>query len=185
MTAGPVSVIVGRGPYLRFTLDGVRVNFSPIPMRGVMVRGLCRYEFASVTWRSRAAIALAGPAANFLELLWVAAVAIELWHRTGPVTRNLFALGLVTLAASVLVNLIPLPIRRPSAVLYNDGSIALAALLRHRAGTPPPVPARELTEPRRVSDMPSPVHAAAPEHQRDLARARTSIPPPSADPAAR
>lgn len=66
--AGHASIMVGRGPWMRFSVGRIRVNFRLLPSRGVMIGGVCRYD-GSVSWRSRALISLSGPAATLVELL--------------------------------------------------------------------------------------------------------------------
>lgn len=66
--AGHASIMVGRGPWMRFPVGRIRVNFRLLPSRGVMIGGVCRYD-GSVSWRSRALISLSGPAATLVELL--------------------------------------------------------------------------------------------------------------------
>jgi len=209
VSSGRVSIIVGRGPYLSFTLRDVRINFSLLPARGVMIRGVCRHDPAGVSWRARAMIALAGPTTTILELLVGLDVATDFWHGGGPIIRNLLALSLVGLGASAVVNLLPRTTghRSLARVVSNDGSQAVAALRLHRAGAPLPVPVPgpsrrtgdcglavapasraaddQTAAPARVRRQPDPHRgppplrrAAEPEHQRDLARARTSVAPP-------
>jgi len=55
----PAHAIVGRGPWLTAQIGRFMVSFSPFPMRGVLVRGICRYDPAGISWRSRGWIALA------------------------------------------------------------------------------------------------------------------------------
>jgi len=135
-------VVVGRGPFATIVLGGVRVNFSLLPTRGVMVRGLCRFDVSGVSWRARAAIALAGPAATILEFLLGIALATDLWARSAPIARNILALSLLGLAISAIVNLLPRTAASRSAanVVANDGSQALAALRQRRARAPLPSP---------------------------------------------
>ena len=189
VSAGPVSVLVGRGRYVSGTIGRVRVNFSMLPGRGVRIGGLCRYDAAQVGWRDRAAVSLAGPAATFLELIIVAGLTAATWSSAGAVIRNLLLLVTIGLAVSVVVNLVPAAI--VPGVLSNDGANALRALRNDRAGlalapalgpvaTPQPLtPAPTPTDPFAADAGPQPL-ATMSERERDLARASTSIPPPPA-----
>ena len=38
LRGGPASIVVGRGPWLRFSVGQIRVNFSLLPGRGVLIR---------------------------------------------------------------------------------------------------------------------------------------------------
>ena len=196
VSAGPVSVLVGRGPYMSGTIGRVRVNFSMLPGRGVRVRGLCRYEAADVRWRDRAAVSLAGPAATCLELIVGAAMTAAVWSSAGPIARNLLLLATIGLAVSVVINLVPSTI--VPGVLANDGANALLALRNHRAGLALATPTRgqaATSEPLMPPPAASPSGSPAPSHpsaagaqtqslgpiserERDLARAATSVSPP-------
>ena len=177
VSAGPVSVLVGRGPHVSGTIGGVRVNFSMLPARGVRIAGLCRYEATQIGWRDRAAVSLAGPAATSLELIVVAGMTAGVWSSAGPVVRNLLLLATIGLALSVVINLVPNAII--PGVLSNDGANALRALRNARAGLAlAPIPTlsqavspQPLTQTRPVATMS--------ERERDLARAATSVPPPA------
>lgn len=192
---GTVIVLVGRGPYMSPLIGGIRINFSLLPGRGVRIRGLCRYDPADVSWRARAAVALAGPLATLLELVATIAVTIALWPGAGSFVRNLLALVIGALALSLVVNLLPDTI--VPGLLANDGSTALAALRNHRAGRPlaplhrtrgaavQPAPnSSTTTSPAHETsnDRPDAV-AVAPmpplERELDRLRAITSVPPPS------
>lgn len=198
VSSGPVSLIVGRGPYLWGTVGGVRMNFSFLPARGVRIRGVCRYEPGDVSWRDRAAVSLAGPLATLLELLGAAMVTVRLWSGAEPLVRNLLVLVVIGLAMSMLVNLAPNTII--SGVLSNDGANALRALRNHRAGVPtaarpaavrPPTPMELPKGPRTTSTgwtapIPSTDRSASTqplttmsEQDRDRARAATSVQPPA------
>ena len=218
VSTGLVSVTVGRGPFLSFAIDRVRVNFSFLPSRGVMIRGVCTSDVRGVSWRDRAVIALAGPAATSVELLVGIGIAAGLWAHAGLLARNLILLSLLGLACSVVVNLVPHKV----GIIANDGAQAVAALQRHRRHEPVPTgaapagaqPAADgdavtpadavggLSPEAAVSNAPSALAAtyratmvSAPavasrsatayaelsERERDLARARTSVPPPRCD----
>lgn len=200
ISTGRVSVIVGRGPYARFSLSRIDISFSFLPMRGVMFRGLCRYDPAGVSWRSRAFISLSGPAATLLELLLGLALARAVWPGADPFARNLIALSLIGLCMSLVVNLVPGTIKQggvQKTLMANDGTKARAALRLHRQAaplTPIGAPAAE-----RPSAGDSPIARPAPTKpplslefgkanvgrartaaELDRERARTSIPPPGA-----
>lgn len=179
-----VFVVIGRGPWATFSLGEVRVNFSLLSTRSVLIGGFCRYDDADVDWRSRAWIALAGPVATALTLAVALGVGAEAWHSTGATVRYLIVLTVVALVASLAVNLLPLG--RVGRVMPNDGTKARAAFRLHRAGAPikagaqsslpvigtPADGAPALTGQmaRRASEL---------ERQKDLARAATSVPPPT------
>ena len=184
--APAANIMVGRGPWMRFRLGRVGVNFSPLPTRGVMIRGVCRYDGTGLSWRARAHVSLAGPAATFVELVGVAALALLVWPGSSPLLRNLIGYTLIGLAASLIVNLVPT--NRGSGpgatTLPNDGSQALRALRLHRDGTAP----AETIAPAAVSATtpmaPTPPletyrQLAQTERERDAQRAAGSIPPPS------
>lgn len=201
---GPAAIMVGRGPWMRFSLGQMRINFSLLPSRGVMIRGVCRYQAASLSWRSRALVSLAGPAATLMELLGGLGLAAVLWPSAGPFGRNLIVLVLVGLVGSLVVNLSPMRINRGGnrVVVGNDGTRARLALRLHREGAAtapaqpvlpgfpvaPPTPniSSDPPAPRRGTEpLAAPAHAAvassAPailERRRDTERARTSVPPP-------
>jgi hypothetical protein len=173
-----VSIMVGRGPYLRFSLGSVRVNFSFLPSRGVMIRGVCRYDASDLDWRSRAVIALSGPAATLLELLAGLAVARLVWSGAGTLERNLLLFSLIGLGSSLVINLAPIQLKRngQATIFGNDGTQARAALARHRESASEPQPARSVATATPVPAAPSEAGLA---RQRDAHRARTSVAPPA------
>jgi hypothetical protein len=176
VTNGPVSVAVGRGPYLRFAVDRVQVNFSFLPSRGVLFRGVCRFDPAGVSWRNRARLALAGPAATFVELCLAVAIAARIWGDAGALARNMIALAALGLLISLVMNLIP----RTTGPIPNDGAQARAALKNDRA---------QLALPKARATSPSPrpaIRKAVPmsaEVAAFAARQPRAEPPPAIDPA--
>jgi membrane-associated protease RseP (regulator of RpoE activity) len=198
VTRKPVAVMVGRGPYAKLAFAGVRVNFSLLPARGMMIAGVCRSDASEASWHDRAAIALAGPVATVFELLGVVVTASVVWSHAGPLPRNLLAVTAVGLLSGAVWNLIP---RALAGGINNDGLQALTAVRNHRAGMPlpavaPPVPAAAPDAPASAVAISAPVAvsarvpapAAVPAlvmgavamsaRELDLARARTSVPPP-------
>ena len=139
---GTATIMVGRGPWINITLGRVKVHFSPLPTRGVLIRGVCHFDNPTLSWRARAAIALAGPAATLAELLASAALAILLWPTAGTMLRTLLVSVLVALSSSLVVNLAPRRARgEPGGRrASNDGTQALFALRMQRAGEPLPLP---------------------------------------------
>ncbi len=198
--ANTMSVMVGRGPWARFKLGRVQVNFSLLPARGVLIRGVCRYQADGLAWRRRAWIALAGPAATLLELLLVVTLGRAGWSTAWPLVRALILLTGSGLLASALVNLIPA--HRKGAVLPTDGWVARRSLQLHRQGAPPPRPKRadpscagapQLGPDGRLPAQSAPADPGQREafdaeeaghrlgqiqRQRDQERAKTSVPPP-------
>lgn len=148
-----VFVVVGRGPWATLTIGGVRVNFSPLPSRGVLIRGFCSYNQSEVSWRSRAWIALAGPAATFLTLILAFGFGADAWPGSGAMVRYLIVLSVLGLLLSMPVNLLPL--RRDGRDVANDGAKARAAFRLASAGAPLRL-----------------------DRRRDRERAATSVPPP-------
>lgn len=141
LTKASPSVIVGRGPWLKFSLGRVRVHFSLLPSRGVMIGGICRYDAVGVPWRTRAVISMSGPAATMLEFLAGLGVAALVWHQSGSFVRNLIVLALIGLFTSVVFNLVPVTVKQQGVrrtLFANDGTNARAALKHHRRGTPHP-----------------------------------------------
>jgi hypothetical protein len=160
----PASIMVGRGPWMRFSLGKIRINFSLMPTRGVMIRGVCRYHAKDLSWRSRALVSLAGPTATLIELLGGLALARLIWPGVGTFGRNLIVLSLLGLIGSLIVNLLPINVRRDGKLVAfgNDGTHARLALRLHR-GRAPTVG----------------MQSAAADRRRDAGRARTSVPPPA------
>lgn len=184
-----VFLVVGRGPWATFSLGSIRVNLSPFPSRGVLIRGFCRYEDADVSWQSRARIALAGPAATLVTLIAAIALGSDLWPGSGPTVRYLIVLTVVGLVASLAVNL--LPVNRMGQTMPNDGTKARTAIRLHRAGAPTtnveikPVQPYSESEaqpqlPHGAASDPQPVRRLSElERRKDHDRAATSVPPPS------
>jgi hypothetical protein len=142
-------VVVGRGPWADLTIGRLDLRFSPLPTRGVSIRGVCAYDPARLPWRSLALIALAGPLATFLELVALVAAAPALWP-AGPMVRALLLLTAGGLVASLLINLSAEPSRADGAravIAQRDGWNARRALALHRQGAPPPTPAANQNNP--------------------------------------
>jgi hypothetical protein len=199
VTRGPVSVVVGRAPYATFALGRVQVNFSFLPSCGVSYRGVCRFDPSGVSWRNRARIALAGPAATFSELCLAALVGVSLWGHAGVFARNLIGLSLFGLIASVVVNLVP----RNTGPIANDGAQALAALKHDRDQLQLPIRSATSSSPRPAAAAPrvkarpkvpmsaevAAFAAGAPsagqvpvvDPEQDRERANKSVPPPGMD----
>ena len=159
-------VIVGRGPWAKLRLGRVHVMFSLLPARGVLFRGICRYDPAGLPWRSIGWIALAGPLATLVELALLLAVTPALWN-AGPLARGVTVFAAAGLLASLVVNLIPQALGSdgPGALVQRDGFSARQAFARHRHGRAPQLqPAR----------LPGPALPAV-----DVSR---SVPPPTRRP---
>ena len=192
-TGKPVSIIVGRGPWLTFSIDQVRVNFSVLPTRGVMIRGVCRYDAREVSWRRRGLIALAGPAATLIQLLISSLFTFELWPDAGAVVRAALLLSLIGLGIGLVGNLVPKR-RGPGASVVSDGWQALVAFRFARQGAPLTAPA-EASPPGRGTPSGEPIPAPSagspgsptatdrPPSKATAdegARIGTSVPPPGA-----
>jgi hypothetical protein len=171
---GPAAIMVGRGPWLQLSAGQIRVNFSFLPTRGVMIGGVCRYEGETASWRSRALVALAGPAATLIQLLAGLALAAVIWPHSGAFVRNLIVLSLVGLIGSLIVNLSPMKVSRGgnAVVVGTDGTRARLAWRLHRDGAPPAA--------SRSSTPLTGMVGSAPAVERELegARAASSAPPP-------
>jgi tetratricopeptide (TPR) repeat protein len=135
----PADVIVGAGsPALKGRIGQLQIRFSPVPILGSQVGGLCRYSSEGVSWRTRGWISLAGPGATLIELLVMLAL-MPLWSHASVVARDLLAVGTAMLALNVFTNLLPTPLVRDPhgrVVLGRDGYNALEAF-RNARGTVP------------------------------------------------
>ena len=184
LTHRPARIVVGRGPYLQFSLGQIRVSFSLLPNRGVMVRGICHYDGDGVAWRDRAVISLSGPAATLLELLAGVCLALVLWPHVGIFARDLIAFSLIGLLGSLLFNLLPVSMVHEGKriAVANDGTKARVAMRLHRQRAPVPRVEAASQAPRA---NPTPTRTFAPElpgaariAREDHARKSTSTPPP-------
>jgi tetratricopeptide (TPR) repeat protein len=135
----PAEVVVGASsPSLKGRLGQISISFSPVPVLGSQVAGICRYRPDGVDWRTRAWISLAGPAAKVLELLVVLAL-LPVWSHAGVIVRDVCAVGAAMLALNVVTNLMPTPLVRDKqgrVVLGRDGWNAREAFLNARAAVP-------------------------------------------------
>jgi tetratricopeptide (TPR) repeat protein len=135
----PAEVIVGASsPSLKGRLGQVSIHFSPVPVMGSQVAGICRYRPDGIDWRARGWISLAGPGATLLELLVMLAL-LPVWSQASVVVRDLFAVGAAMLALNVVTNLLPTPLVRDKqgrVVLGRDGWNAREAFLNARTAVP-------------------------------------------------
>ncbi|HEX3618585.1 MAG TPA: hypothetical protein VHU61_18710 [Solirubrobacteraceae bacterium] len=135
----PAEVVVGAGSLaLRGRLGQLQISFSPVPILGSQVAGICRYKPDGVGWRTRGWISLAGPGATLLELLGML-VLLPAWSHASVVLRDLFGVGTAMLALNVVTNLLPTPLVRDAhgqVVLGRDGYNALQAFRNARATAP-------------------------------------------------
>lgn len=132
-------VIVGRGPFLRFTAGQAVVLFSVVPTRGVPFSGICRYDRSGLPWRTIGWIALSGPMATGAELIGLAVAAPLLWT-IGPLARFVVVLSIEILLWTLVRNLRERPPAQQadgSGQWLLDGELARLAFACHRAGTPP------------------------------------------------
>ena len=202
--AQAVSVMVGRGPWARFSIRSIRVNFSVLPTRGVMTRGVCRYDREDLSWGEQAAVALAGPAATLAELLVLIVLAALTSRAGGPFERNVVVFAVAVLIAGLIVSLVPVHIGRggEDGASRNDGTQALIALQLRRESVSAQPPRPSATAPKLPDPLLQPAllqpallqpallepavlqrtqldAALVSERERDAARAPTSVPPPS------
>jgi hypothetical protein len=135
-------VVVGRGPFLRFTAGRAVVLFSVLPTRGIPFSGACRYDPSGLPWRMIGWIALAGPLATAAELIGLVAAAPLLWP-IGPLARFVVVLSAEILGWALVRNLreraSAARADAPGGSLY-DGDLARLAFARQRAGMPPAAP---------------------------------------------
>jgi tetratricopeptide (TPR) repeat protein len=135
----PAEVIVGTSsPSVKGRFGQVRISFSPVPVVGSQVAGICRYRPDGVDWRTRGWISLAGPAATMLELLVVLAL-LPVWSHAGVIVRDVCAVGAAMLAVNLVTNLMPTPLVRDKqgrVVLGRDGWNAREAFLNARVAVP-------------------------------------------------
>jgi tetratricopeptide (TPR) repeat protein len=135
----PAEVIVGASsPAVKGRLGQVSIRFSPVPVMGSQVAGLCRYRPDGIEWRARGWISLAGPGATLLELLIMLAL-LPVWSQAAVVVRDVFAVGTAMLALNVVTNLVPTPLVRDRdgrVVLGRDGWNAREAFRNARSAVP-------------------------------------------------
>jgi hypothetical protein len=135
-------VIVGRGPFLRFTAGRAVVLFSILPTRGVPFAGVCRYDPSGVPWRAIGWIALAGPLATAAELVGLVTAGPLLWT-IGSLARFVLVLSAEVLIWTLVQSLRGHTSATPaggSGRLLHDGDLARLAFARHQAGIPPAAP---------------------------------------------
>jgi hypothetical protein len=135
-------VIIGRGPFLRFTAGRAVVLFSVLPTRGVPFAGVCRYDPSGLPWRAIGWIALAGPLATAAEFVGLVGA--------GPLLWNIGALArfVVVLSAEILIWTLVQSLRERTPAArgggfgqrLHDGDLARLAFARHQAGIPPAAP---------------------------------------------
>jgi tetratricopeptide (TPR) repeat protein len=135
----PAEVIVGASsPSLKGRLGRVSIRFSPVPVMGSQVAGICRYRPDGIEWRTRGWISLAGPGATLLELVVMLAL-LPIWSQAAVVVRDVFAVGTAMLALNVITNLVPTPLVRDKqgrVVLGRDGWNAREAFRNARTALP-------------------------------------------------
>lgn len=133
----PAVVTVGRSPWLCFAVGSVDVRVSPVPARGVVTGGECRYDVNGVSWRTRGWISLGGPIATALELAVVGALASVLWGQ-GMFVRSSLLVVVLGLLVSLILTLVPGPTSVDGTVILGprDGWQARRAFVCHRLGMP-------------------------------------------------
>lgn len=108
-------VIVGRGPFMRFTAGRAVVLFSVLPTRGVPFAGVCRYDPSGLPWRAIGWIALAGPLATAAELIGLVTAGPLLWT-IGPLARFVVVLSAEILTWTLVQSAVDRdPLTRPCA----------------------------------------------------------------------
>lgn len=135
-------VIVGRGPFMRFTAGRAVVLFSVLPTRGVPFAGVCRYDPSGLPWRAIGWIALAGPLATAAQLISLVTAGPLLWT-IGPLARFVVVLSAEVLIWTLVQSLrerTPASPAGGSGRLLHDGDLARLAFARHQAGIPPAAP---------------------------------------------
>jgi hypothetical protein len=145
---GPVIVLVGR-PAAATTIEFERlvIHLSPIPARGIFLRGSCHWAGSTASARAQLTFFLSGPAAALALGLLMAggALATATMSAWLPCTLGIAALAAVV---SALFDVSPWPSNpiRPDAHsrIGRDGPKALGAYRDWRAQATPPASRAEV-----------------------------------------